>query len=220
MIKYKICHTCKVEKRGIDFYSNKSRSNGLYDSCKDCVKKKIIYPKTKGIDLYAHLDLKEEIWRKIIINNIISAYEISNYGRVRFLNGKIAKPSLNQRGYSQIVLTICGERHGCRIHRLVGEAFIRNKFNLREINHKDGDKLNNHVSNLEWMSSEENSKHAYENNLRKPFTSENHPRAIKILNMETKEVYPSVCMAAKSNNICSAFLKKKIKEGIIFSYYI
>lgn len=53
------------------------------------------------------------------------------------------------------------------VHRLVAEAFIPNPKNLREVNHKDGNKHNNHISNLEWVSSAQNTKHGWDNGLLK-----------------------------------------------------
>lgn len=51
------------------------------------------------------------------------------------------------------------------VHRIIAKTFIPNKKKVREVNHKDGDKLNNHYSNLEWCTPSENSKHAHKNGL-------------------------------------------------------
>lgn len=78
-------------------------------------------------------------------------YEVSNLGRVR-RNGKILKPSKNRTdgGYLQVVLYKNGTSKTFTIHRLVAYAFIPNPQNLPQINHKDEDKTNNAVDNLEW----------------------------------------------------------------------
>jgi len=82
-------------------------------------------------------------------------YEVSNLGRVR-RNGKILKPSKNRYGYFQLVLSKDGTKRTFTIHRLVAYAFINNPDNLPCINHKDEDKTNNAVNNLEWCDSRYN----------------------------------------------------------------
>lgn len=96
----------------------------------------------------------EEIWKNIDPEGI---YKISNFGRVkttfrRGSSGGFMKPSVGRKGYLQIDLRYGGKRHYCKIHRLVAEAFIPNPDNLPEINHKDEDKTNNRVDNLEWCT--------------------------------------------------------------------
>ena len=60
-----------------------------------------------------------------------------------------------------------GKKHSKRIHRLVAIAFIPNPFNLPQVNHKDGNKLNNSLDNLEWCSNKDNTQHGYDNGLYK-----------------------------------------------------
>ena len=78
-------------------------------------------------------------------------YEVSNLGRVR-RNGKILKPWKNNWGYLLVSLCKNGIVRNARIHRLVALAFIPNPQNLPQVNHKDEDKTNNAVSNLEWCT--------------------------------------------------------------------
>jgi len=78
-------------------------------------------------------------------------YEVSIHGDVRHKKTKqVKKPTPDKDGYLVIGLYNKG-RNVCKVHRLVGEAFIDNK-GLPEINHKDEDKTNNHISNLEWCT--------------------------------------------------------------------
>lgn len=71
-------------------------------------------------------------------------------------------------GYYQCILRDTnGKRHYTRVHRLVAKTFIDNPNKLPQVNHKDGNKLNNNVSNLEWCTNSENTQHGYDNSLYK-----------------------------------------------------
>jgi len=84
-------------------------------------------------------------------------------GGVRQIGGKVLKSPSNNIGYSQV--TLCGpyDRKNVKVHRLVAVAFIPNPLNLPEVNHKDLNKANNSVNNLEWVTSKQNKKHATDN---------------------------------------------------------
>lgn len=85
-------------------------------------------------------------------------YVVTNDGRVfNTKTGEQKKPSINEKGY----LTINIRNKIFRIHRLVAYSFIPNIYGKPQINHKDGNKHNNTVENLEWVTSSENIKHAY-----------------------------------------------------------
>ena len=85
------------------------------------------------------------------------------------------KPYDNGYGYMLVDLRKYGKRYMTLVHKLVADAFIPNPNNLPQINHKDGDKSNNCVSNLEWCTCSENQFHAFKHNL-KP-QGPNHPNA-------------------------------------------
>lgn len=68
-------------------------------------------------------------------------------------------------GYKQSVIRINGKKKYLRIHRLVAIAFIPNPENLPQVNHIDGNKLNNNIGNLEWVDNKTNTKHGYDNGL-------------------------------------------------------
>lgn len=92
----------------------------------------------------------EEIWRSI---EDFEDYEVSNLGRVRSLKRNIILRQFEYRGgYLEVHLRKPGIKVHKKIHRLVAEAFIPNYNNYSEVNHKDEDKKNNQVNNLEWCS--------------------------------------------------------------------
>ena len=91
-------------------------------------------------------------------------YTISNLGIVRsLLTGKIMKPYVTKFGYARVNLRIAHSRDykSYFVHRLVASAFLENKDNLAEVNHKDCNRLNNKVDNLEWMSKEDNIRYSF-----------------------------------------------------------
>lgn len=104
-------------------------------------------------------------------------YQISSLGNVKSLiswtgdkyikRDKILRGVLNKNGYLYVGLSKDGKVKKEKINRLVAEAFIDNPYALPVTNHKDGNKQNNCVSNLEWCSYSDNLKHAYKTGLRK-----------------------------------------------------
>ena len=100
--------------------------------------------------------MKGEIWKPV--RNYEGLYEVSNLGRVKSLNYKrtgkerILKAGKSGNGYLQVNLYKDGNREQPLVHRLVATAFLDNADNLPEVNHKDENKQNNCVENLEYCS--------------------------------------------------------------------
>jgi hypothetical protein len=98
----------------------------------------------------------EEIWKPI---EEFPNYHVSNFGNVKnIVSNKILKKCL-KGGYHSLSLTNNDIRKNVKIHRLVAFAFIKNEENKTDVNHKDKNKLNNHIDNLEWMTRRENNQH-------------------------------------------------------------
>ena len=97
--------------------------------------------------------------------NSLNNYCINEYGFILNIRtrGEII-PSVGKKGYLQVCLT---NKNTYSVHRLVALTFIENKENKPEVNHIDGNKLNNHISNLEWNTTQENLEHKRINNLGK-----------------------------------------------------
>ena len=107
----------------------------------------------------------EEQWKDI--KGYEGLYEVNNFGNVRSLDrviktkhnsttlrkGRILTPFYEeQKGYYQVALSKDGKVKKYRIHRLVAVAFLENPFDYTDVNHKDEDKTNNNVDNLEWCT--------------------------------------------------------------------
>lgn len=113
-----------------------------------------------------------EIWKDV--KGYEGKYEISNFGRVRShikMNSPTyyKTPILSTPGYYTVCLSKDGKvSYSIGVHRLVAEAFIENADETKtEVNHKDGDKLNNYYENLEWVTRKENNEHAIKSGLKK-----------------------------------------------------
>ena len=116
------------------------------------------------------MNIKKEVWKDV--EGYEGFYQISNLGRVKslkqksFSREKIMKIIVNPKfGYAQLNFRVDNKIKCFKIHRLVAIAFIPNPENKPDVNHIDGNKLNNCVTNLEWCSKSENMIHAFKNGL-------------------------------------------------------
>jgi hypothetical protein len=122
-------------------------------------------------------------------------------------SNKFLKPSYDKQGYARVGLSIGNYKtKTIKIHRLIAETFISNPFNKTDVNHIDGNKSNNDVSNLEWCTRSENCKHAFSIGLNKISDSQkkrfiemlktkvgkNNPSARKLINIETGEIFDTI----------------------------
>lgn len=111
----------------------------------------------------------EEVWKPVTEEGFEGFYEVSNFGRVRSVDriveskrgplkyrGRLISTPLNDDGYPAFNFCYAGKNKAARVHQVVARAFIPNPDKLPEVNHKDEDKTNNHVTNLEWCTREYN----------------------------------------------------------------
>lgn len=112
--------------------------------------------------------MEEEIWKKI--HSLNDKYEASTFGRIRnTTTGYVLKQFSNRFGYK--ILQVCpypGIHKSVRVHSLVAEAFLGARPNGMVVNHKDGNKENNSLENLEYVTPSENNIHALKSGLRHP----------------------------------------------------
>ena len=118
--------------------------------------------KLKVLELFGDLKIKVSDDGKIY--TLDHSYLRKN-GRLDNRKGKQLRPSIDKYGYERVVLTKDGIRKTYSVHKLVALAFIPNPENKTTINHIDGNKRNNNVSNLEWATEKENQNHKWKNGL-------------------------------------------------------
>lgn len=182
----------------------------------------------------------EEIWKDVEGYN--GLYRISNMGRVlktqheamfgkkyRKFPQKLLKHRDNGHGYLLVSFTLNKKSKNKYIHRLVAEAFIIKPEGKTQINHIDGIKTNNHVSNLEWCTGSENNFHAYRTGLRTPTGAcslgriDPKRKKVQKLSFDCNSViaeYDSILQASVDNKIeasrislaCKAYPKRRVKN--------
>ena len=103
--------------------------------------------------------IRIELWKDI--DGYEGVYQVSNQGRIRSRKSgvwRLLKPGHGDGRYCQVGLVKDGRRHWKRVHQLVAEAFIPNPDHLPQIDHKDGNHLNNYADNLRWVSPADNTR--------------------------------------------------------------
>lgn len=128
------------------------------------------------------------MWYELKENN---NYLINTNGDIKSKKtNKILTPGKTTNGYYTVCLTKNGKCKSYYIHRLVANNLISNEKGYKEINHKDGNKQNNRVDNLEWCDRSYNLKHAYDKGLKKVPKGKDSPYSKKVLqrNILTGEI--------------------------------
>lgn len=169
-----------------------------------------------------------EIWKDI--PNYEGMYQVSSLGRVKSLDrtivnslgriikykGKIRATQKHNQGYLSLCL-----RNGAKqylVHRLVASAFIENKQNKEFVNHKNGDKTDNRVENLEWCTRQENENHAFKTGLKNSSGTANTQAKLK----DSDVIYirnttlPSKRLAHKFKVSCATI--NRVRQGVIWKH--
>lgn len=126
-----------------------------------------------------NFDLEDYRW--IYLFGIKTKYIITNNGIIYSIrNNKIKrlKSRPDKDNYLHVIIHLNGVKYYRSVHRLVAEAFIPNPENKPQVNHKDGNHLNNFIDNLEWVTCKENIHHAWKTGLSTAQCGENHPNSI------------------------------------------
>lgn len=150
-------------------------------------------------------------------------YEVNQFGEIRHKKRKkILKPRSNNGGYQYVNFKINGKNTNFAVHRIVANAFIPNPNGYTEVNHKDYDKTNNYVNNLEWVSSSQNKQHSY-------LKKENKKSRGKAVNQYTKDgvfikTFETITDAAEELGCCVAAIsncclgRAKTSQGFRWSF--
>lgn len=164
---------------------------------------------------------EKEIWKTL---PGVAGVEVSTFGRVRTLDkmvwngkvtylkkGRVLKQHKNNRGYLLVRIPIDEKRATKTVHRLVAKAFIKNTDNLPEVNHKDCDRTNNNVDNLEWCTHQENV--AYRDKLGHTARNNAPKSPVYAIDLVTLEVsrYQSQSEASRKLGVFQQSISKVIK---------
>lgn len=163
------------------------------------------------------MSMSVEIWKDITGYN--GLYQVSSMGRVRSIDREVITSNGNimhykgkmlklrqKNGYSYALL--CNKKEQTmRVHRLVAMAFIPTDNDSMQVNHKNGNKSDNRVENLEWCTASENQKHSYHTLNRKRSSAwkgikgDKHPISKRVIDISNGMVYSSIKECALRNNI-------------------
>lgn len=161
-----------------------------------------------------NISTNSEVWKDVV--GYEGLYKISEYGEILITKrNKFLKSHRHRIGYDRVTLSRKGRKKNHYVHRLVGEAFLEppKNVNQNQINHIDGNKNNNHFSNLEWTSPSENFNHAVRTGLIKNIVliEEEHKKVMAYLYIHTKLTQSEI---ADAFDVSDATVSMAIKKYI------
>lgn len=116
--------------------------------------------------------MNDIIWNTLVYNGkTYEKFAVSSNGQIKnVITGTVYKQHLNNEGYFQVCVSLSGrkDKKVFKIHKAVAGTFIPNPQNKPQVNHIDGNKQNNYVENLEWVTGSENMRHAFDTGLSNP----------------------------------------------------
>lgn len=140
-----------------------------------------------------------EIWKPL---RNFPSYNGSSKGRIMNVRTQhISIPTIDRKGYALVGLRKNGKMHLVRVHRVIAETFLGDHPDM-DVRHKDDDRANNCVTNLEWVTRSETIKRSYANGNKKPW------RQIPVRVLETGETYSNIKECAKANGCDPAEVRK------------
>ena len=148
----------------------------------------------------------------MIKDSEFDGYSVTDCGEVYSKKTKrFLKQFPNHKGYLQVCLMVDGKKKTVKVHRLVAVAFVPNPDKKPQVNHKDGNKQNNHAKNLEWCTNSENQTHSY-----RVIGNENHGGGggkTPVMCIETEKVYCSMSEAAKETGTYAQNINRVCRNG-------
>ena len=168
-----------------------------------------------------------EIWKDIY--GYEGLYQCSSHGNIRSLtrtiirktgiaerkNGTMLIPAQNKNGYLQVSLWKDGKRKMVYVHRIVAETFLDADEKRNYVNHIDGNRLNNRVDNLEWVTASENEYHSYSELNRTKNTTGKKPREVFGYDENNNIVcaFPSIEQCSREMKISPTQIRRLISDG-------
>lgn len=159
--------------------------------------------------------------KDLIINNEITDYQINEHGEIYSKKtNKLLVGTIYNTGYRMVRLTTKDGKKGYAVHRLVAQSFLPNPDNLPIVNHIDGNKLNNDVTNLEWVTQSYNRIHASKNHLTKEAYGKRQKENIQEDNVIWKRYKDTNYLVSKDGQVFNVKTKILLKQTPNQSGYI
>lgn len=163
------------------------------------------------------------------LGNIVCLPKEDKRHRNQYSSYYVIKGKVDAHGYVRVALTKEGKTKECLVHRLVAKQFIPNPDNLPQVNHKNGNKCDNTVANLEWCTASQNTQHAVDNNL----SGKREKMLAALEKINAKRAYRNIVatkddeqMVFADTNAAAAYFQchkdkvsQAIKHGIVFHGY-